>query len=505
MNEYADFFASLWDTVASLLPAIVLAIVVFFVGWVIARILSSLIGRLVHRLTHGVEGRGLVEAQEREQIDLVVVRITYYLLMLFVLVQVFDILGVTAVKGPFLAMANQLALAVPNLVKAVLVLLAAWVVATILRSLTTRLLRVRGIVKFLDRLQAIDEEQREEWVRTASNLVYYLVLLVFLPAVLGALQLEGLQEPFEQVVTKALNFLPALVAAIATVLVGYVVAKIIRGIITSFLASTGVDKLPEKAGMGEVFRTTPLSHSLGTIVFVLILIPVIISALESLGLQAIAGPAVSMLTAVLNMVPRIAVAVLLLAVGVALARWVGELVAMLLERINIDGFLAEWGFVRDDKEGSGVAQTIGMVASGITMLLILVEVFDIIKLYQLSIILGSILAYIPNVVVAVLVLAAGYGVGQFAERSLAGILKNTGYPVWFAALAKYAILILAGTMSLEQLGIAETIVVTAFSIFLGSMGIAAAIAVGLGTKDAVARWADSQFESGSHDNPKNEG
>jgi hypothetical protein len=117
MNEYGDLVFSLWETLASRLPSIVLAIIVLFVGWILARAIASVVGRLVHRLTGGVQGRGLVETGEKEQIDRVVVRITYYLLMLFVLVQVFEILGVTAVREPFLAVTNQLALAVPNLVK----------------------------------------------------------------------------------------------------------------------------------------------------------------------------------------------------------------------------------------------------------------------------------------------------------------------------------------------------------------------------------------------------
>jgi small-conductance mechanosensitive channel len=66
-----------------------------------------------------------------------------------------------------------------------------------------------------------------------------------------------------------------------------------------------------------------------------------------------------------------------------------------------------------------------------------------------------------------------------------------------ASVAKYAILVLAATMSLEQLGIAETIVVTAFSILVGSLGLAAAIAIGLGSKDVVKEWADAKTKSRS--------
>ena len=104
---------------------------------------------------------------------------------------------------------------------------------------------MESVGTLLDKTGAMDPEQKADWVNSAGSLVYYLVLIVFLPALLGALQLEGLKEPFERVTTQALSFLPGLVAAVVTVLVGYVVAKIIRGIATSFLASTGVDKLPE--------------------------------------------------------------------------------------------------------------------------------------------------------------------------------------------------------------------------------------------------------------------
>ena len=117
MSEFGDLVSTLWETIVNRLPSIVLALIILFVGWILARAIASVIGRLVHRLTGGVQGRGLVGSGEKEQIDRVVVRITYYLLMLLVLVQVFETLGVTAVREPFLAITNQIALAVPNLVR----------------------------------------------------------------------------------------------------------------------------------------------------------------------------------------------------------------------------------------------------------------------------------------------------------------------------------------------------------------------------------------------------
>ncbi len=502
METYVDVAQSLWNTVVTQLPSILLAVLVLFVGWVIARYFSRVIGRLVFKLTHNPQVQELVEDQGRYRVDQVAARVAYYVLMVFVLVQFFDILGVTAVTGPFLSVANEFALAVPNLVKTVLILLSAWVLATLLRGIAVRALASQPVGRILERLDVVEGESgRAALIKTAGNVVYYLVLVMFLPAVFGALQLEGLQGPFEQVVAQGLGFLPRLVAASITVLVGYIAARIVKGIVTQLFANVGVDQLPGKVGMGQVFQSVPLSRSLGTIAFVLVFLPIVISGLESLGVEAISGPAISMLTVVLNMVPNVAVAVLLFAAGVALARWVGQFTASLLENVNLVGFLAKWGLLRNEKTEPTVYSVVGKAVTGIIVLLVLVEVFEVLRLVELSNILGSILAYLPHVVMAVAILAVGYAVSQFTNRSLRSVLEQTPYPDWLSGVARYAVLVLATMMALEQLGVARSIVVNAFTILLGSLGLAAAIAIGLGGKDAVQRWLDENTSAKTQGEP----
>lgn len=506
MEAYLEVVELAWETVIARMPSIVFAVVALFVGWVLARFISHLVGRIANRFTYSAHKKGLMETAEGQQIDRMVARVTYYLLMVLVLVQFFDILGITVIRGPFLAAMDELALAVPNLAKAIVILLAAWILATLLRGVTVRLVANERISRALRRMTVVsDEDQSAQLAASAGTVAYYLVLVMFLPAVLGALELEGLKGPFEQMMAQALGFLPRLVAASVTLLIGYVAAKIIRGVVSHFLANTGVDQLPAKVGMEQVFEKTPLSQSLGTIVFALVLLPVIISALESLGIAAISVPAVSMLTAVLNMVPNVAVALLLLAVGIGLARWVGQFTAMLLERSNTTQFLVKWGLLREEEDGTDIPGVVGKVVSGVIIMLILVEVFNVVKLTQMSLIVESILAYIPHVAVAVAILATGYAVAQFAQRSLGAVLRSTQYPLWLSSLAKYSILVLAGTMALEQLGVAEAVVVSAFTIILGSLGLAAAIAVGLGTKDVVQSWVASQSEKASSDKESKQG
>lgn len=475
------------------LPAILTALIVLFIGWVVARAVSRLFERLVARVS-GTATKRFVDAKDVSRVERTVGKVVYYLAMVFVLVVVFDILGLSGVMGPFQTMANQITMAIPNLIKAGLILLGAWLLALVLRGMTARVLANRLVGQALDRIGVVEDESGKKQVAdTAGRLVYYLVLLLFLPAVFGALQLEGLSGPFEAVLTEILGFLPRLLSAAIMAGIGYLIARVLQGILTHFLEAAGVDALPQKVGLKQVFEKTPLSRTIGTVAFVLTLIPVAISALEALGVEAISRPAVGMLTVVMEMIPNVIVALLIFGVGFAIARWVGNLTATLLESANISMFLVKWGLLKGESDQQSVSAVVGRVVTGLILLLVMAEVFAILRLAAFSDMLRVLLAYLPNVVVAVVVLALGWGVGRFVQRSLVGLLADSRYPTWLGMLARVAIVTLATMMALEQLGVARSIVVNAFSILLGSVGLAAAIAVGFGARDAVRRWIKNEI------------
>lgn len=493
MESYVDVVTALWTTIVVKLPSILLALLVLFVGWIVARVVSRAVGQVVGRLTSDATVHDLVDQGGRAQIDRWTARVAFYIVMLFVLIQFFEILGATALTGPFISVANELALAVPNAVKAVLILLTAWVVAALARNVVVKALSFQVVRGLLDRLKVVEGEVgHAALVKSASTIIYYFVLILFLPAVFGALNLEGLQNPVEQVIAQALGFLPRLVAAALTVFIGYWAARIARGVASAFLASSGVDRLPEKVGMEQVFRATPLSQVLGAILFFLIFVPVLISGLDSLGVEAISGPAISMLTIVMNMIPNVAVAFVIFAAGLALARWVGRFVATFLESVNAAGFLVKWGLLRNEASAPVVHRVVGNVVTAISLALVLIEVFNILHLRGLSLLLVGILMYLPHLVLGIAILAAGVAVAGFVRGTLASLLAETSYPTWLGAVAQYAIILLAAVMALEQLGVARAIVVNAFSIVLGSLGLGAAIAIGLGGKETVQRWLESR-------------
>ena len=124
-------------------------------------------------------------------------------------------------------------------------------------------------------------------------------------------------------IDNVLTFLPNVLAAVLILIIGWLVARIVRRVTASFLASVGVDRLGERVGLGAGVGTQRLSELLGLTLYVLILIPVLIGALNALQLDAVTAPTSNMLDAILGAVPNIFAAALV--VGIAFV--VGRLVA----------------------------------------------------------------------------------------------------------------------------------------------------------------------------------
>src|SRR5690606_28331464 len=123
-----------------------LALGVLLGGWLIAKAVSRLTSKLVRRITESGKVKDLVTVPKEVDdfgVDRVIGLGVFYLLMLAVVVIVLDILGARAVTAPLVAMLQELTLAVPSLLKALLILLAAWVLATLVRGLLVRALSTK--------------------------------------------------------------------------------------------------------------------------------------------------------------------------------------------------------------------------------------------------------------------------------------------------------------------------------------------------------------------------
>ena len=125
-----------------------------------------------------------------------------------------------------------------NVLKAALILLFAWILATVVKKVIQLAGSKLPLEKFVGKIGADSEQiNHTKWPDTAANVAYYLIFLLFIPAVLNALGIDGLSGPFEGMLASFFNFIPKLVSAAIVLVIGWFVAKLVRSLIEKFLQS----------------------------------------------------------------------------------------------------------------------------------------------------------------------------------------------------------------------------------------------------------------------------
>jgi hypothetical protein len=153
--------------------------------------------------------------------------------------------------------------------------------------------------------------------------------------------------------------------------------------------------------------------------------------------------------------------------------------------------MARWGFA-SLTDGSVLKSPTLLVSRSIFLLVILAGFLIGIAAFDFewtSLLVSSVLAYIPNIVGAVLVLLVGSLMARFVARSvlIGAVNLNLQYARLLSEGIKWLVIVLAVAMALEHLRIAPGIVELAFGILFGGIVFGLALAVGLGSKDLVTK------------------
>lgn len=188
-------------------------------------------------------------------------------------------------------------------------------------------------------------------------------------------------------------------------------------------------------------------------------------------------------------VPRLAAAIGILIVGVVLAKLVERGVAFVLRRIGFDRWMREGG-VTEALERAGTtldaSAVVGKLVFWAIMLLVIILGANALGVSAVSVLFSELVSYIPNVIAAVIVLVLGTLLGEFVkDLVLASAGGLSGAPT-LARAAKAAVILLATFMALEQLDIAQDIVLVFFIAVVGAAALAAGIAFGFGGRDVAA-------------------
>ncbi|WP_312048501.1 mechanosensitive ion channel [Exiguobacterium profundum] len=480
-----------FNTFMSWLPELLLAIVILVVGYILAKVLENVTrkalkkARLDERV--GIQKDG--EKGEKWTPERIIGKVVFFGVLLLAFLIIFEFMNVPAITEPFSQIYEGFSGLIIGVIKAGLILLVAWVIATLLKKGIQMAGHRLNLSKLMEKTgQESTSVNQTKWVDTVANIVFYLVLLLALPAVLDALGLRGVSGPFEDLLNSFLGFIPKLVAAALIFAIGYVVAKIVRDILTKFLEAAGLDRLAERFHLSDYVKGSSLAKAIGTIVFIFIMIPVTISALEALDIRGISEPAIAMLNDVLVMIPDILVAIVLVLVGVFVARWLKGVVVSLLENLGVNSLAQKMGF-GERASSMSIAQVVGVIVQVIVILLFVSEALQVANLEFMASLATAIFAYLPMVIAALIILAVGVWLANMAERLVGSVLVDgAGQPSALRYVAKYAILGLVFFMAISQLGIAPMIVNTAFLLILGAVALAFGLAFGLGGRETAARY-----------------
>jgi hypothetical protein len=492
-----DLFNEIVQVLSANVPKLLGALAILVVGWLIAVVVSALLRTGLRRLELDQRLARLAVAEERPKgisVERVITKSVFYLIMLFVLVAFFQVLGPTLATEPMNNLVNRLFEFAPRLVGAALLLLVAWVVASLLRMIILKVLTAAKLDERLGERAGAKAERPIPMVKTLSEAVYWLVFLFFLPAILDALRLEGLLLPVQDMVGKILGYLPSILLAALILVVGWFLARIAQRIAANLLAAAGADRLSEKIGMAPMLGTLQLSGLLGLVVYILILIPVLIAALDALGLEAITRPASSMLDSVLTTIPSIFAAVLLLVVAYFIGRVVARLAANLLAGAGFNGLVTRLGLAKEPPKGERApSDIVGYLVLVAIMLFAGIEALNLVGFELLAGLVSRFMVFAGHLIVGLIVFAVGLYLANLASKTI--LASKAAQAGMLALAARISIIVLAAAMALRQMELANEIITLAFGVALGAVALGLAIAFGLGGRDLAGRALDDWYQS----------
>ncbi|MEW7154331.1 mechanosensitive ion channel [Acinetobacter baumannii] len=459
-----------WDQFHPILAAIV----ILLVGWIIALLVAAGVKKLLQKVNTNAK---LSSATGRTpNIEGLISKVVFWFILILAVVAALNVLNISGVSGPFSNMVNQVLVYIPNIIAAVVVGFIGWIVARLVRA---------GVTNVLSRTQLDDKLSSEVGVggisQNIGEILYWLVLLLFLPIVLSILGLTGLLIPVQNMVNDAVAFLPNIFIAGVIVFVGYILAKIVRGIVEGLINSLGVQSQAEKIGL---FKNSNVGKFLGSFVFAIIIITTLIVAFEALGIETISQPATAMLNEILQAIPNIIAAGLILLVAYIVSRFVGRLVAELIAGTGVDEIPAKLDVQRFLGQ-TKVSNAVGWLIVFFTMLFAVSEAADRLGFDQISGLIAMFIHFGANILLGAVILVIGF----WLANVVANVVQRGEYNSsrWLGSLVRVLIIGLVLALGLRAMGIADSIVNLAFGLTLGAVAVAFALAFGLGGRQPAER------------------
>lgn len=498
-----DIVEQLRQQFAAFGPNLLAGIAVLVLGWLVALLASFVVRELLGKTS--VDNKiaqwvGGPEAKRPVPVEAWAGKAVFYLVMLLVLIAFFATIKLTVVTEPLNALVQPFLAYLPRLIGATVLLLVAWLLATVLKKILAGMFKAMKLDEKLGGATA-DGSKPMALSDTFAEVVYWLVFVIFLPPILQALDMQSLLEPVTALFNKVFAFLPNLISAAAIALIGWFIARIVQRIVQSLLASAGVDRLSEKWDLAPSLGKQKLSGVVGLVLYFVILVPVLIAALGALQLDAITKPASDMLAKIMSAMPNIIGAAIVVLLAVVIGKIVSGIVSNLLAGFGFNNVLLKLGLAKELPQGRHTpAAVVGMLILAFIILLASVTAADMLEFPAVGVLIKDFIGFAGHVLMGALIFGLGLLLAQIVAKGIA--TSDSRNARRLATVARVVILALAGAMALRQTGLANDIVNLAFGLTLGAAAVAFALAFGLGGREMAERTLEEWRAQNKHDAPR---
>lgn len=363
-----------------------------------------------------------------------------------------------------------------SIVGALIILVIGWLIAGIIRRALAAVLAKTNLDSRLSHDAGIKPISG-----TIADLIYWFIMLIVLTMVVGRLGLNGLFTPLTNMIDKIFAFMPNAVLAAFVMFIGFIVAKIVRSMVTTIVTNLNLQALINKAGAGDKNNLPKIA---GSVVFMLVIIPFTIAALDALKVESISRPATNMLNKIMEALPHVFTAAAVLFVTYFVMRLVSDVVRNVLASTAIDEIPAKIGL----QSTLGTKKVSDIIACGLllfAMLFAIVAAADLLGLAEISAIITMFIAFGSQIILGAIILTVGFWLASL----IAGAVERSEQGSKFLAnIVRVLIMGLVLAMGLKAMGIADSIVNLAFGLTLGAVAVAFALSFGLGGQEAAARY-----------------
>lgn len=359
---------------------------------------------------------------------------------------------------------------VPSVIGALVVLFIGYIVAKAVKKLVYKLLKG---TKWDEKLLGgnVGKMDMNSFI---AKLVYFLIMIMVLMIVLDMLGVQQVLDPLKNMVTQFFGYIPNIIGAGIIGFIGYILATFASEAIG--MGGDFLDGWASKLGFKE---TDKLAGILKSFVFIFIILLFAVTALDTLNIEAISGPAKDILNSILGTLPNIIAAGIIIGLFVWGAKFISNMMLDLFKNMNIDGVGSKLGM---DSMLTGGTTLSGILAKLVYFFIAFFGVttgVEKLGFTQITDMMNKILALSGNMVFGVVLLFVGNFVSKFAAKAMSGSGE------FMSSIVRIATFGLFLAIALRSMGIANSIVDLAFGLILGAVAVAVALAYGLGGREAA--------------------